>query len=255
VKITVITVSYNSAATIAHTLDSVAAQTHPDIEHLVLDGASVDRTVDMVHANGSPYVRLISEPDHGMYDAMNKGIAMAAGEIIGFLNSDDYFRDSDVLALIAREFESSGVDACYGDLVYVNPTNGKVVRYWKSRIFKKGDFAIGWCPAHPTFYVRRSVFQQFGGFDLTYRLGSDVELMMRFLERGGIAASYIPSVLVCMRTGGVSNQSWKNIMIQNQEIYKALRNNGVSFSPWLFWIFKLTRRFWQRFVGRFQHAS
>ncbi len=254
-KITVVTVSYNSAATIADTLTSVAAQTHPDIEHLVLDGASVDGTIEIVRAHGSPHVRLISEPDHGMYDAMNKGIAMASGEIIGFLNSDDYLRDPQVLARIASTFEARDIEACYGDLVYVNPVNGNVVRYWKSRAFKNGDFAKGWCPAHPTFYARRSVFQRLGGFDLSYRLGSDVELMMRFLERGGIASSYIPGVLVCMRTGGVSNQSWKNILIQNQEIYKALHNNGVPFSPWLFWAFKLTRRFWQRFVGRFQHAG
>jgi glycosyltransferase involved in cell wall biosynthesis len=255
VKITIITVSYNSAATIAHTLDSVAKQTHPDIEHLVMDGASVDGTIELVRANGCAHVRLISEPDHGMYDAMNKGIEMAAGEIIGFLNSDDYLRDAQVLARIASAFESPGVEACYGDLVYVDPIDGNMVRYWKSRLFKKGDFAKGWCPAHPTFYVRRSVFQRMGCFDLSYRLGSDVELMMRFLERGGIVSSYIPGVLVCMRTGGVSNQSWKNIVIQNQEIYKALRNNGLSFSPWVFWAYKLTRRFWQRFVGRFQHAA
>ena len=254
-KITVITVSYNSVATIADTLDSVAAQVHSDIEHLVLDGASSDGTIDIVRSHPSPYITLRAEPDRGMYDAMNKGIAMATGDVIGFLNSDDYLKDPQVLSRIAREFESPRVEACFGDLVYVNPANGSVVRYWKSRAFKKGDFAKGWCPAHPTFYVRRSVFQRLGCFDLSYRLGSDVELMMRFLERYGIASSYLSGVLVCMRTGGVSNQSWRNIVIQNQEIYKALRKNGVAFSPLVFWVFKLTRRFWQRFVGRFQHAG
>jgi len=255
VKITVVTVSFNSAATIADTLGSVAEQTYPNIEHLVLDGASVDGTLDIVRAHGSPHTRLISEPDKGMYDAMNKGIALATGEVIGFLNSDDYFKEPYALERIAREFESPDVEACFGDLVYVNPNTANVVRYWKSRPFKKGDFAKGWCPAHPTFYVRRSVFQRLGCFDLTYRLGSDVELMMRFMERGGIFSSYIPNVLVCMRTGGVSNKSWKSIVIQNQEIYKALHHNGVTFSPLLFWTFKLARRFWQRFVGRFQHAG
>lgn len=237
-----------------HTLDSVATQTHPDIEHLVLDGASTDATNELVRAHGSRHVRLISEPDNGMYDAMNKGIEMASGEIIGFLNSDDHLRDQYALERIASAFLSADVEACYGDLVYVDPLDGNVVRYWKSRLFKKGDFAKGWCPAHPTFYVRRSVFQRLGCFDLSYRLGSDVELMMRFLERGGIVSSYIPEVLVCMRTGGVSNQSWGNIVIQNQEIYKALRNNDIQFSPWVFWTYKLTRRFWQRFIGRYQHA-
>jgi glycosyltransferase involved in cell wall biosynthesis len=254
-KITVITVSYNSSATIADTLASVAAQTHPEIEHLVLDGASTDRTLDVVREFGSPHIRLISEPDRGMYEAMNKGLAIATGEVIGFLNSDDYFRDNLVLERIAKEFIAHGVDACFADLVYVHPYTQKIVRYWKSRPFKKGDFAKGWCPAHPTFYVRRTVFQRWGCFDLMYRLGSDVELMMRFLERGGIVSSYIPKVLVCMRTGGVSNQSWKNIIIQNQEIYKALKDNDLFFSPLLFWTFKLVRRFWQRFIARFLYVA
>jgi glycosyltransferase involved in cell wall biosynthesis len=249
VKITVITVSFNSEATIGDTLDSVALQTHPHIEHLVIDGASLDKTIEIVSSKNYRGVRFISEPDHGMYDAMNKGIAMATGEVIGFLNSDDYFADPDVLTKIARAFESSDVEASFGDLVYVKSTNEKVVRHWKSKPFSKGDFAKGWCPAHPTFYAKASVFHRFGVFDQSYRLGSDVELMMRFLERGNIVSCYIPSILVKMRVGGVSNRSWSNVIIQNREIYKALKNNGIDFSYFKFWIFKLTQRIRQFVLG------
>lgn len=230
-------------------------QTHPDVEHLVLDGASRDQTVDIVRQHSGSSIRLISEPDLGIYDAMNKGVALATGEVIGFLNSDDYFPDSEVLSKIASSFADPEIDACYGDLVYVKPETRQVVRFWKSRPFRKGDFAKGWCPAHPTFYVRASVFKRFGGFDQSYQMGCDVELMMRFLEKKEVIASYIPHVLVHMRTGGVSNQSWANIVLQNKEIYKALENHHLKYSPLIFWSFKLARRFAQILSGYFRHGG
>jgi glycosyltransferase involved in cell wall biosynthesis len=250
VKITVITVTFNSAATIADTLNSVARQTYADVEHWVIDGASTDGTLEVVRAHASSAVRVLSEPDAGMYDAMNKGIKLATGDVVGFLNADDYFADTSVLERIANAMRLDTVDACFGDLMYVTALTGKPLRYWKSRDFRVGDFSRGWCPAHPTFYVRKSVFSQWGDFDLSYRLGSDVELMMRFLERGKICSIYIPHTLVRMRAGGVSNQSWKNIVVQNQEILKALRNNSVAYSAALFWIFKISRRIVQRISGR-----
>jgi glycosyltransferase involved in cell wall biosynthesis len=228
----------------------VATQTHADIEHLVIDGASKDGTVEMVLSHATPQIRLISEPDKGIYDAMNKGFTQATGEVVGFLNSDDFYADAEVLAKIATAFEDPAVDACYADLVYVTQDNSRVVRYWKSKPFTSGDFAKGWCPAHPTFYVRKSVIERLGLFDQSYKLAADVEFMMRYLERGQIRAVYIPHVLVRMRLGGASNQNWKNIVLQNKEIFAALRKNGVPFSRVWFAANKVVNRLKQFVVGR-----
>ena len=249
-KISVITVAYNSAKTISDTLGAVAMQTHTDIEHLVIDGASKDGTVEMVRSHTNPQIRLISEPDKGIYDAMNKGLAQATGEVVGFLNSDDFYANAAVLAKIASAFQDPAVDACYADLVYVTQDNSRVVRYWKSKPFSKGDFAKGWCPAHPTFYVRKSVIERLGLFDQAYKLAADMEFMMRYLERGQVRAAYIPHVLVRMRLGGVSNQSWKNIVLQNKEIFAALRKNGIPFSRMWFAANKVVSRLNQFVVGR-----
>jgi glycosyltransferase involved in cell wall biosynthesis len=249
-KISVITVAYNSAKTIADTLNAVAMQTHMDIEHLVIDGASKDGTLEIVRGHTAPQIRLISEPDKGIYDAMNKGLVQATGEVVGFLNSDDFYADAEVLEKIANAFQDPAVDACYADLVYVTPDNSRVVRYWKSKLFTKGDFAKGWCPAHPTFYVRKSVIERLGYFDQSYKLAADVEFMMRYLERGQIRVAYIPHVLVRMRLGGATNQSWKNILQQNKEVFAALRKNDVPFSRVWFTVNKVVSRLNQFVVGR-----
>jgi len=248
-KITIITVTYNSAATVVDTLQSAAAQTHPDIEHLIIDGGSTDETLTLVQSHGAHVARVVSEPDQGIYDAMNKGLAQATGEVVGFLNSDDFYADETVLAKIANAFEDPTVEACYADLVYVTQDNSRVVRYWKSKPFAKGDFARGWCPAHPTFYVRKSVIERLGLFDQSYKLAADVEFMMRYLERGQVRAVYIPHVLVRMRLGGATNQSWKNIFRQNKEIFSAMRENRVPFSIMWFTANKLISRIDQFIVG------
>ncbi len=249
-KISVITVSYNSAKTIVDALNSVAAQTYRNVEHIVVDGASTDETVVRVRNHFDSSIQLVSEPDKGIYDAMNKGILLARGEILGFLNSDDFYADETVLAKIANAFQDPTVVACYADLVYVTQDNSRVVRYWKSKPFTKGDFAKGWCPAHPTFYVRKSVIERLGLFDQSYKLAADVEFMMRYLERGQVRAAYIPHVLVRMRLGGATNQSWKNIVQQNKEILAALRKNGVPFSRMWFAANKVVSRLWQFAAGR-----
>ncbi len=248
-KVTVITVCYNSVTTIKDTLESVAMQTHTDIEHLVIDGASKDGTLEIVRSHANPQIRLISEPDKGIYEAMNKGLTLASGEIVGFLNSDDFYADDSVLEKVASAFQDPTTDACYADLVYVTEDNCRVVRYWRSKPFTKGDFAKGWCPAHPTFYVRKSVIQRLGLFDQSYKLAADVEFMMRYLERGQVRAAYIPHVLVRMHLGGASNQSWKNILHQNKEIFTALRKNGVPFSRLWFAVNKVVSRLNQFVVG------
>lgn len=248
-KISVITVAFNSASTIADTVRSVASQTYLDIEHFVVDGQSTDETVQLVQAHSHPRLVLSSEPDDGIYDAMNKGLKRSTGDIIGFLNADDFFADDDVLSRVAEAFEDPGIEACFGDLVYVTEDNRKVVRHWKSRPYKNGSFARGWCPAHPTFYIRRSALERYGFFDLRYRLASDAEFMMRYLERGCVRSAYIPHVQVRMRVGGATNRSWSNIVRQNREIFHALRKNNIPHSAASFWIHKLASRLSQRLAG------
>lgn len=249
-KISVITVTFNSAKTVADTLKSVATQTHRDVEHLIIDGASNDGTLEIVRMHASTQTRLISEPDRGIYDAMNKGIALASGEVIGFLNSDDFYANASVLEKVANAFQDSAVEACYGDLVYVSQDNSRVVRYWKSKPFTKGDFAKGWCPAHPTFYMRKSVIERMGSFDQSYKMGVDVEFMMRYLECGKIRAVYLPQVLVRMRLGGVSNKSYKNIFLQNKAIFAAMRKYDIPFSIVWFIVNKIVSRLKQLVAAR-----
>jgi glycosyltransferase involved in cell wall biosynthesis len=250
-KISIITVSYNSAATIADTLRSVASQSYQNIEHLVVDGQSKDATVQIVETLRHPHLILSSEPDDGIYDAMNKGLGRASGEVIGFLNSDDIFADSSVLEKVAAVFQEESVEACYADLMYISPNNSRVVRYWKSRTFEKGDFARGWSPAHPTFYVRQSALKRLGLFDNTFKLAADAEFMMRYLEIGKIRSVYIPHVLVRMRLGGATNQSWENILKQNNEVLLALKKNKIPFSPLRFWATKIYDRVRQYASARF----
>ena len=254
-KITVITVSYNSATTIADTIRSVASQTYKNIEHLVIDGQSHDKTALVVQANHHPGLIFSSEPDSGIYDALNTGLARATGEVIGFLNSDDFYADDVVLEKIAAAFLDESVDACFADLVYVTTDNSRVARYWKSKPFTKGDFAKGWCPAHPTFYIRKSALQRLGIFDLSFKLAADFEFIVRYLESGAIKSVYIPHVLVRMRLGGATNQSLRNVWNQNKEIIMALQKNEVSYSKIIFCTHKLINRISQYVSARLNSLS
>lgn len=230
-KISVITVVFNNAHTIEQTIESVASQNYPRIEHIVIDGASTDGTLEIIHRHRERLSAFKSEPDRGMYDAMNKGLALASGDIIGFLNADDVYADSSVLARIARALQNPRVDACYGDLVYVGKSDPTaIVRFWKSRPFKDGLFELGWMPAHPTFYARRSVYQQYGGYDLSFRRQSDFDLTLRFLVVHRVASEYIPEVLVRMRSGGAS-RGLHHILEGNIEAYRSCRRHGLDVSP------------------------
>jgi glycosyltransferase involved in cell wall biosynthesis len=229
--ISVITVVSNSAATIADTLLSVISQTYPHVEHVIIDGASTDGTLKIIKERASPNAVIKSEPDRGMYDAMNKGLALATGDIIGFLNADDVYADSHVLEDIADVLETQHVDACYGDLVYVDNSDiRKVVRYWKSQTYREGLFEKGWMPAHPTFFVRRQVYEKYGVFDLAYKRQSDFELAMRFLAVHKITSVYIPRVLVRMRSGGASSRI-AHILSGNIEAYQACRKHSLNVGP------------------------
>lgn len=248
-KISVITVSYNSFDTIRDTLESVKLQSYNDIEYIVIDGGSTDGTLEVIRKYDAIVNIIKSEPDSGIYDAMNKGLSVATGEIIGFLNSDDFFADKDVLKRIAKAFTENSVDACYGDLLYLTHDAKRIVRYWKSREFKIGDFALGWSPPHPTFYIRRALLKKMGDFDRSYKLSADAEFMMRYLENGEIRSYYIPTVQVHMRVGGATNKSWLNIIQQNKEILHALKKNGVRYLPIIFCYRKILDRVSQRILG------
>jgi glycosyltransferase involved in cell wall biosynthesis len=247
-KISIITVCRNSAATIRETLESVASQSHRKLEHIIIDGGSTDGTLAIINEWKKYPVRLISEQDKGIYDAMNKGIRLATGDIVGILNSDDLYYDAYVLENVSAVMDDTSVEACYADLVYVGKNNKKIVRYWKSCIFKKGLFPKGWVPPHPTFFVRRCIYEKHGLFDLNYSLAADFELMARFLERREIKSVYIPKIFVKMRFGGASNKSVINIIRQNIEIYKASKNNDVPLSLPSFLAVKIVSRIKQFFA-------
>lgn len=253
-KLTLITVSFNSEKTIRDTLQSVVNQSYEHLEYIVIDGGSTDNTCLIVSEYTGVVSKLICEPDNGIYDAMNKGLRCASGDVVGFLNSDDVFADSQTLLKIGQVFESPSIQACYGDLVYVTQDNSRILRYWKSNVFTKGSFAKGWCPPHPTFYVRRSLVSRLGLFDLTYKLAADADFMMRYLERSNVEVTYIPEVLVRMRIGGATSKSLGNIRQQNSEIFRALQNNEIKYSKLSFCGYKLCRRFWQLIFGWFRNA-
>lgn len=234
-KITVITVAYNSAATIADTLDSVAAQTHPAIEHIVIDGASTDDTVTIVRDRGKHVARLLSEPDRGIYDAMNKGIGLATGDLVGFLNADDMFAHRDVMASIADAAQRDPVaDAVYGDIVYVRADRpDQVLRYWRSGEFTRSKLRFGWMPPHPTFYVRTAKLAEIGRFNDQLRIAADYDFVLRTLDRPSARVAYVRDVLVRMRAGGASNRSVKAMLRKSQEDLWALKRNGVGGWPTL----------------------
>jgi glycosyltransferase involved in cell wall biosynthesis len=243
-KISIITVVWNNVKTIKDTIDSVLSQTYKNIDYIVIDGGSTDGTLSLLESRRDQLSALVSEPDEGIYDAMNKGIKLAKGDVIGFLNSDDFYLNDKVISKVASEFERDiFLDASYANLVYVDQTNtSKIIRYFKTGEFKQGLFLKGWCPAHPTFFVRKSVYERNGNFDLNYHFASDVELMMRFLEIHKIKSLYIPEVMVKMRMGGVSNRNLKNIWLANKEIINSFHKNGLQVNSIIFFIYKIISR-------------
>jgi len=243
--ISIITVCFNAADTITQTISSVLAQDYPHIEYIIIDGASSDDTLKRIAPFSGKITRVISEPDKGIFDAMNKGLALATGEIIGFLNADDHYSQNDIISTVIKAFAQPFIEACYGDLVYFSKQSQKIVRYWQPGSFKVGAFTKGWNPPHPTFFVKKSVYERCGGFDTCYGSANDIALMMRFLEKYRIHSVYVPRVLVNMQTGGVSNNSVKNIIRQNIMIVKAAKNLNIPFSLGAFIFGKLCNRLWQ----------
>jgi len=232
-KISIITVCYNAADTLGDTLDSVASQNYSDVEHIIVDGGSVDGTEEVVKDKGWRVAVWRSESDQGVYDGMNKGLLLASGEVIGFLNADDVYMHSDVLTKVAATMADPAIDACYANLVYVDRKQiSRVIRHWTSQNYAPGLFEKGWMPAHPTFFVRKSVYERLGGFNLRYRLQSDFDLALRFISIHDIRTRFIPEVWVRMRMGGMSNNSIRNVIRGNIEAYSSCRANGLKVPLW-----------------------
>jgi glycosyltransferase len=227
-KISIVTATYNSSATIADTLESVKSQTFQDIEHIIVDGLSGDETLNIV--SRYPHVtNVISEMDKGIYDAMNKGILASTGDVVGILNSDDFYPNEEILSKVAAIFNEKDCDAVYGDLQYVDRTDvTKVTRNWKAGKYTKDLFKWGWMPPHPTFFVKRSVYEKFGLFNLNMKTAADYELMLRLIHRHNISIEYLPTVIVKMRVGGVSNKNFLNRINANKEDKEAWNVNGLT---------------------------
>ncbi len=227
-KISLLTVSFNSAATIGDTIKSIRSQDYKDIEYIVVDGNSKDNTISIIKSNEDVISKWISEPDKGIYDAMNKAMKMATGDVVGILNSDDYYSDTTIISQIAAAFADASVDAVFGDLVFVDPNDlSKVVRTYSSAHWNPNKFAWGFMPAHPTFFVRRKYYEQFGLFKTDYKIAADYELLIRFLKVNNLKYKYLPLKMVVMRKGGVSSRNLMSNVILNNEIMRGCRENGI----------------------------
>ena len=231
-SITVITATKNSERYLSASLDSIVNQDHR-ADHILVDGASTDSTMEICKRYRHHLTRVISEPDHGIYDALNKGIKLATGDVIGILHADDFYPTADVISTVMDKFTDPSVDACFGDLKYVDREDtGRTKRYWRSGEFRQRKLYWGWMPPHPAFFVRRSIYEKYGFFNLEMGTSADYEVMLRFLLKHRINVTYIPKVLVHMRTGGVSNRSIMNRIRANRTDRKAWEANGLKPYPW-----------------------
>lgn len=248
-KISIVTPSYNSSETILDTVRSVHSQSYEDIEHIIIDGGSTDSTLQKIESAPNRVAEVVSEEDQGMYDAMNKGIGLASGDYIGILNSDDMYASADAVNNIAALLKNTDSDSCYADLEYVHSKEtDKVLRKWKSGPYRHGLFLNGWMPPHPTFFVRKSVYEKYGGFNTDLGTAADYELMLRFLHKERISVSYLPETIIRMRAGGESNASLANRWRANRNDRKAWRINNLRPYPWTL-IMKPLRKVGQFFGG------
>jgi len=233
-KVSIITVCFNSKHTIAETINSVLSQDYKNIEYIVVDGNSADGTLEIISKYRGKISKFLSEPDNGIYDAMNKGIKLASGDTIGILNSDDIYANSSVIANIANFITNNNLDAVYGDIVYVDKhKTNKIKRYWKAGNYKKGAFLYGWAPPHPAFFCRKQIYEKYGSFRTDLKIAADFELMLRLMEKYEIKTGYLPEIMVKMREGGKANVL-RGIIQGNCEIIRSFRLNNLHFSPFFF---------------------
>ena len=239
-RISIITPTYNSEKTLRNTIKSVIQQDYSDIEHIIVDGGSTDGTLDIIQEYNEHISKYTSEPDHGIYDAMNKGIAMATGDVVGILNSDDFFESDDVISTIVGTMKNNlALDGVHADLYYVDPLNtNRIIRYWHTRPYPSKGFLTGWHPAHPTFYVRRSCYEKYGAFRLDMPLSADFELMLRFIQCRGINIQHIDKVFVRMCVGGATSKNIMSILRGIKQCRKAFLVNGLN-APLLYPIYRL----------------
>lgn len=244
-KISIVTATFNSATTVRDTIESVLNQTYTDWEIIIKDGGSKDNTLEICRNYDDKRIKIVSCPDKGLYDAMNQGIAAATGDVIGILNSDDFYYDNHVLERIASALSDESIGCVYGNLQFVDAHDtSKVVRIWQGSQYQKGGFRKGWHPAHPTFYARKEYFDKYGSFDISLDVSADFELMLRFIEKNQVPNRFIPSFFVKMRMGGESTGNLKNIIKGNKNILLAFKKNGMSRPP-----FYLVRRLVPKMIG------
>lgn len=234
-KVSIITATFNSSKTILDTLSSLNAQSYNNIEYIVIDGASSDSTLSVIKENCSRVTTIISEPDKGIYDALNKGITMATGDIVGFLHSDDLFAYPDAIKELVETLQREGTQAVYADLEYVSKDDiSKVIRRWGSGKYQQSKLRNGWMPPHPTFFMKRDRYLEHGMFDLNLKIAADYDSILRYLWSNNVTASYLPKVVTKMRVGGASNRDIKNIIEKTKEDIQALKNNGIFWPSALF---------------------
>ena len=228
-KISIITATYNSQDTILDAIQSVASQSYDNIEHIIIDGKSTDNTLSIIKKNSDKFSKIISESDEGIYDALNKGIKNATGDIIAFLHADDIYADNTIIENAVKLFSEKEADSIFGDLQYVSKEDtNKIIRYWKSGEFTISKLKKGWMPPHPTFFVKKEVYDKFGMFDTSFRIAADYDIILRFLGKHKISTAYLPEVMIKMRVGGESNKSIKNIIKKMKEDVKALKKNKLG---------------------------
>ncbi|MCX6784803.1 MAG: glycosyltransferase family 2 protein [Candidatus Komeilibacteria bacterium] len=230
-KISIITVCRNSAATIEDTIKSVLSQTYPEVEYLIIDGGSTDGTLEVIDKYRSQISKVVSERDNGIYDGMNKGLRLASGEVVGMINADDYYNYPEALQDVVNCLQQNQSEACYGDLIYVDRhQKNKIVRRWRPGFYQPAKLKNGWIMPHPSLFIRKSVYERWGLFDASFRIAGDYELMLRFLKNG-LTVSYLPKFLVCMREGGVSGTNLHHRRLGWQELKKAWLMNYRSLPP------------------------
>ncbi|WP_321424515.1 glycosyltransferase family 2 protein [uncultured Bacteroides sp.] len=227
-KVSIITATYNSAETVRDTIESVLQQNYKNIEYIIIDGGSKDSTLDIVKSYNGRIAKVVSESDKGIYDAMNKGIRLATGDIVGILNSDDFYTSNDVIPTIVEEFKKEKVDAVYGDIHFVSPDDlNTCVRYYSSKIFQPSYMRFGFMPAHPSFYVKRECYLKYGGYSLDYKISADFDLLVRFINKYKITCKYLPMDFVTMRRGGASTAGIRSKITLNEENIRACKKYGI----------------------------